>query len=291
MAKTPAGTPEDETTAIVTRPNVSAALALIDDPEIPMILAENFGGGEIDPRQLPTIKIPSGGQPFWTIPTMEGPKPAESFEGVVIYWANMRGYWESNYNENPNSPPVCTSRDGLTGIGAPGGSCAACRFNQFNTKVDRDQPSGFGAGKACREQRVMFVLRDGQIIPTFVPLATMSIKPAAEYFALLSTNAVPYYRVMTQFSLVEATSGGGQKYSKAKLTMARRLTAEENEIVANYRAKLLPMFQTIPVGQVFDATDNENNYRAGDDAGEVRGDTFDIDPNAIDADVVDQPTA
>lgn len=240
------------------------ALAAIADPDIAQIITDNLGSDRMDVRSLPTVRIPTGGNQFWTVPTLEGPEARKALDGVIIHWTPMRAKWDTQFDDAPNSPPTCTSSDGITGFGDNGTGvgdvtytadgvevrrgkhdCETCPLNQFGTKVGKD--GKLGDGKQCRESRVMFVLGEGALLPMAVPLSPMSIKPAREYFQRLTSGALPYYKVETSIGLEEAKNGAGITYSKATLKMKRRLEPGEVEVLADYRAKILPVLGAIPV--------------------------------------------
>ena len=49
------------------------------------------------------------------------------------------------------------SFDGVTGIGNPGGNCQNCPYNKFG--------SGEGQSKLCKNKRMLYMLREGELFP------------------------------------------------------------------------------------------------------------------------------
>ena len=193
------------------------------------IVKENLGGQAPGTFDLPRIRIPSGGGIAWTVPTLEGPDAMKELRGVIIKWQTMRAYWATAFEDSgAGTPPDCNSADGEWGKGNPGGNCATCPLNEFGSGKDNS--------KACKEVRMLFVLRFGDILPVAIPLAPMSIKPCKDYFmGLASEKRVPFYGVETVLTLEQAQNKGNIKYSKAKFGYGRALTSEEVAYVKQFR--------------------------------------------------------
>ncbi|MFR2851799.1 MAG: hypothetical protein ACLTD4_08995 [Hungatella sp.] len=64
--------------------------------------------------------------------------------------------------------------DGKQGIGDPGGACAACALNRFGTDPN-------GKGKACKNMRILYLLRSGEYMPIQLTLPPTSISPFREF--------------------------------------------------------------------------------------------------------------
>lgn len=199
------------------------------------MLRESFGDGGIAPRELPRIRIPAAGGTAWEIPTLEGNEVAQEFPAVIVHWKTMRAYWDVPFEESGGEPPRCTSDDGIVGIGDPGTVCKNCKFNQFGTADSGNKP-----GKACREVRGLFVLDSDKVLPYFMPLPPMSIKPAQQFFMRLAQNAVPFWGVETRFGLEQDKNRTGIKYSKAHLSLSRVLNEQERVRIQEYREYLKP---------------------------------------------------
>ena len=65
----------------------------------------------------------------------------------------------------------------MTGEGDPGGACAKCRYNQFG--------SGESGGKACKNRRRIYILREGEVFPVLLSLPTGSLKEFTRYIQRL----------------------------------------------------------------------------------------------------------
>lgn len=126
------------------------------------------------------VKIPSGGGLYFEIPTddPENPESEKALVGVILFNHATCAYWPpkddgDNENEEENNP-LCSSMDGKTGIGTPGGTCATCPLNAYGTAAK-------GAGKACKNMRIIYLLRSGEYLPIQFNLPPTSLKSFREF--------------------------------------------------------------------------------------------------------------
>lgn len=136
-------------------------------------LAEDMDGLQLSFQR---VKIPTGGALQFEIPgdDPENPDYARYLEGVILYNHASGAYWPEGSEYDENTAPLCSSVDGKLGIGEPGGTCATCSLNRFGTAPD-------GKGKACKNMRVLYLLRNGEFMPLQVSLSPTSIKPFREF--------------------------------------------------------------------------------------------------------------
>lgn len=207
--------PIDETTT---------ALAIPDAASIKEIIEANVGAGGISEFDLDRVRVPAGGGTTWEVPTIDGPQDAKTIDGVIVAWKDSRSYWAHQY-DGSKSPPDCSSPDGVTGIGSPGGDCQTCPFAQFGTAMDATGKNT--AGQACKLGRVMFIMQPGRTLPLVVTAPPSSLKPVRSYFLRLASQGVPYYGVTTRLGLVKAQSGNGITYSQIEATPGGRLATED----------------------------------------------------------------
>lgn len=136
-------------------------------------LADDMAGMQLSFQR---VKIPAGGALQFEIPgdDPESPDYARVLEGVILYNHASCAFWPegSEYDENTN--PLCSSIDGIIGIGEPGGACATCSFNAWGSGEN-------GKGKACKNMRVLYLLRDGDYMPIQVTLPPTSLKPFKDF--------------------------------------------------------------------------------------------------------------
>lgn len=140
-------------------------------------LAEDMDGLQLGFQR---VKIPSGGQLQFELPSEDPDNPdyAKYLEGVIVYSHNANAYWANGRGDNDNAPPDCQSMDGKLGYGCPGGVCEDCAFNRFGSDPD---PKGTGKGKACKNQRIVYLLRSGDVMPIQLTLSPTSIRPYTDF--------------------------------------------------------------------------------------------------------------
>jgi hypothetical protein len=227
-------------------PFANYAVAQFDTSDLQEVLTENFGGGDINlDRDLDRIKVPSGGGLQWRVPTLEGDEDRSELTGVIVLWKNVRQYYATSFDEAPNMPPTCSSPDGVIGLGHPDHEgaddpegppitreCATCPQAQWG--------SGNGKGQACQQNRLLFMLTEGDMLPLVVKLPATSIKPCAEYFKKLTRTGKPFFAVQTKITLERSKSGDGIEYSEARFAMGAALTKDEVSMMRGYKQALQP---------------------------------------------------
>lgn len=136
------------------------------------------------------IKIPGGGHLQFEIPSgnPDVPDYAPYLEGVILYSHNSNAYWPEGSEYDDDQPPLCQSFDGKVGYGEPGGTCADCVLNQFGS-------DGNNKGKACKNMRMLYLLRSGEYMPIQIALPPTSLTPYTEivYSHLLDSGRVKIY--------------------------------------------------------------------------------------------------
>ena len=180
-------------------------------------LTSELGGMDIS---FDRVSIPAAGGQAFEVP---GELPGETdmvkdFSGVILFHHPMFTYYSERFNGGNNAPD-CGSYDGVTGVGNPGGTCASCPLNQFG--------SGENGGKACKNKRRIYVLREGELIPILLVLPAGSMKEFAVYIKRLLAKGKKSNSVVTKFSLKKVTNASGIAYSQAQFAVDRVLSAEE----------------------------------------------------------------
>jgi len=187
--------------------------------ELATLIRENVGGTTVSPFDLDRVKIPSGEAISWAVPGLRGEESVKEIQGIIISFKDTRGYWKGKFTGG-NAPPQCISDDGQTGRGDPGGKCEVCPLAQFGSDDEE-------RGQACKATRLLFLMREADIIPLVLALSPMSIGPSRKYFLRLTSGGYPYYSCVTGISLEPAKNKGGITYAKAVFRMIRLLTDEE----------------------------------------------------------------
>ena len=169
------------------------------------------------------IKIPAGGSTALEIPDTDGEdtRMVKELRGVILFHHPANAYYSDKYVGGSN-PPECGSFDGITGHGTPGGSCETCPYNQFGSSEE-------GAGKACKNRQMLYILLPGEMFPVMLSLPTGSLKSFSNYAKHQLTKGRKLSQVVTKFSLKKATSSTGIAFAQAVFSFERTLTEEEKQ--------------------------------------------------------------
>ena len=180
--------------------------------------AMNIGSGSVSEFDLPRIKV-NPGTALWLIPTLDGEETAQRIEGVVVFARDTRVYYQSK--DAGNTPPDCSSLDGITGVGKPGGACADCPLAKWDSAQDAS------GGQACKQVKHLFILRGESMFPEIVSLPPTSLKAARQFLTRLTTQGIPYAKALIAIELEKAQNPQGKTYGKAVFRFVRRLAETE----------------------------------------------------------------
>ena len=200
--------------------------------------------------QFPRIKIPSGGGVAFEVPSddPENPDLAKEIKAVILYHHPVHAYYADEYTGGSN-PPDCGSMDGRQGFDRHAGvvkNCATCPFNQFG--------SSDSGGKACKQKRRIYILNEGDALPTILTIPTGSLSGYSKYIMSLLSKGKKSNGVVTKFSLKKAQNKGGITYSQAVFMLDRPLTADEYKAVEQMTAQVKGFAQAVSIE--FDANDD-----------------------------------
>lgn len=232
--------PEKPESALV--PVGQYAIVSADAETLRQVVADNLGaGGNITPFDLDRVRVPAGGGTTWEIPGLEGVTESKELLGIVAYWRDGKSYWATSIDESGGgAPPDCASEDGITGRGDPGGDCGRCPFSVFGSDL---LPNGQrGRGKACKDLRLLFICRPTDLLPLVLQVPPTSLGSVKKYFLRLASGGVPYYGVVTRFTLGVAKNAAGIKYSQIEAALATRLTPEQTARLKEFSESLRPVF-------------------------------------------------
>ena len=200
-------------------------------------LAEDCQGLEFS---FDRVKLPAGGGTAFELPSAESDESemVKDITGVIVYNHPAYAYYHDKYTGG-NNPPDCGSFDGVTGIGNPGGNCTDCPYNKFG--------SGDGQSKLCKNKRMLYILREGELFPITLSLPTGSLKSFTNYVTSQLSRGRKLNQAVTKITLKKATNASGIVFTQAVFTFVRMLTVEERTAVAGvtetvkaYAANLTP---------------------------------------------------
>jgi hypothetical protein len=198
------------------------------------MLRENMGDEKLTANDLNRITVPTGGNTSWKIPTIEGNLNRDSIKGVIVLTQSVRAYWEKPFGESGGgSPPDCVARDGLTGVGNPGGDCLTCPMSQWESAKQ-----GKGRGKACSESRLIYLVPKDEILPTIIKVPATSLANARKYLFGLTSARQKVHSVYTSLTLVGDKNADQIEFSKIVFTKTGDV--ENPSITEDYATKLKP---------------------------------------------------
>ena len=183
-------------------------------------LAEDADGLQMSFQR---VKIPAGGTLQFEMPSDDPDNPdyEKNLVGVILHNHATCAYWPAGSEYDDDTTPLCSSVDGKVGIGTPGGACAACVMNRFGSAPDGSK------GKACKNMRVLYLLRSGEYMPLQVNLPPTSIKPFKEFL----NRAFMLRRRATYGSIVQIglkrENNGTNDYSVATFKLLQDFQGEE----------------------------------------------------------------
>ena len=223
-------------------PAVAERFAILkqDTEQVKQVMNANLGAGGITPFSLDRVRIPAGGGTMWEMPTLEGTMSAPEFTGVIVYWQDIRVYFKGEYT-GEKMPPDCASEDCITGFGEPGGACEVCPLAKFGSNT-----RGTGKGQACKQCRRLFVCQTDTLLPLLVTLPPTRLHACAKHFRRLAAPAIPFYGVLTRFSLEKEKNATGIVYSRVSMNVAERFDPKLQEQWLRIHQMFAPLLRRIP---------------------------------------------
>jgi hypothetical protein len=209
-----------------------------DAAEIIETMRENLGNAKLSAFNLDRIKMPSGGGLAWEVQTLEGPEPQKTLTGIIVYHRDVRTFWRDEYSGQGN-PPDCSSDDGITGYGDPGGDCSSCPLAQFD--------SGRNGGQACKQQKQVFLLMGEGMLPAVLNLPPTSLRPYRDFMLRLGSNRILYRHVEVTIGLEKVSGGDVPDYSRATIRLSSRLDTDEAQKVNDYSSMIADIVRATPV--------------------------------------------
>ncbi len=224
---------------------------------------------------LNRAKIPAGGALQFEIPTDDPTRPEYtcSLVGVILHNHDSCAYWkpEDDDDTEEDNLPLCSSYDGKTGIGSPGGACATCRMNAYGTGAK-------GRGKACKNMRVIYLLRSGEYMPLQLNLTPTSLKPFKDFLtkAFLLRKRASFGSVVEITLKPENNSNGKEKYSVAVFRRLYDFEGEELRNIRNYALNFKAQINAINQQRALSAATQREDIVEIEDAGSLPMDVGDV---------------
>lgn len=189
-------------------------------------------------------KIPSGGGKAFDIETGDASSDVSvtSFAGVIVYDHSANAYFGEQ--DMSNTPPICSSLDGVIGFNTACGksiACKGCPLNEYGTAKN-------GRGKACKNMRRLYIMTEGLPLPVILTLPPTSLTSFANYrLSSLAAKKLKPNEVVTEFSIEVDTNEDGIKYSKVLFNRLGKLSPEQAEIARYFSGCLEAAAKAIDV--------------------------------------------
>ena len=175
---------------------------------------------EVGGSLLYRVKTPAGGGKAFDILTGDEDMDTSvtSFRGVIVYQHKCNALFDED--SQGNTPPICSSIDGIRGLNASTGevhSCRNCPHNEYGTAKN-------GRGKACKNMQKLYIMTEGLPVPLVLCLPPTSLKGYQNYcLSSLAMRRMKPEEVLTEFGLTVDQNSDGKKYSKVNFKLLGRL--------------------------------------------------------------------
>lgn len=232
-------------TTEIARIETTNFLALQDGGAIAEAMQANMGAeASLKESDLTRITIPAGGGTSWMIPTLLGDETTKSLEGVLV-WQCVRGLLWPSHSPTEGTLPVLCSHDLKVGNlvcdqeNVPKDVWDSIQIARRDDglfdwdKLPQTQwGSGTGGtGKAVKEQRVLFILREQDALPCVVTISPGSLKEWSKFMIEMTKAGIPFYRAVVSLSLEKDKATSGESFSRVVPKLAGVLSSEDGEVI------------------------------------------------------------
>jgi hypothetical protein len=220
--------------------------------EAALATGESFGPGD-----LVHVPTPAGGATNWTIPNPAGDETTPEIAGALVCYQPCGLLWPAA-DPTPGAIPVLRTfaptdpngvaeqvgpipdemLDGLMKHKISDGPPATFRW--ANLPQNQWGSGKGGTGKLCKEQRMLFILREGDVYPLLVRAQPGSLKNVSRFFKQLTPTAkVPYFRCVISLRLERTLNKAGQPFSRIVPKLVGVLPSDVGEVLrSQYTATL-----------------------------------------------------
>ena len=217
------------------------------------VFQHNLRGQKLNERDLPRVKTPPQGITIWSIPSTEGDIHTEEMTGILVEYTTPRAYWDKPMEPGSVAAPTCSSPDGIRGslepkeAGGPGGPGHLCPLSKFGSDPREDSNA-----PACKEKRMLFMLRPESLLPLVVQTPSTSIRNVFDYTIGLGNEETLFNNVYTELTL-EKINAGSIDYSKVVLKNIGPVPAKYHPQLESYQEGLSKILSTQEVEVMPDA--------------------------------------
>lgn len=177
-------------------------------------------------------KIGGGGTKVFTMTFGNRDIVMEKFQGVIVshHKSNALFKTEGDETENMNTPPICSSVDGMNGVVLETGECRNCETCPHNIFGTAEK----GKGKACKNMHRLYILVEGSPIPVTLSIPPTSLELWRNYALMdIAASGLDICEVVTEFSLTNEVNESGIKYSIVNFKCVGKVNDEVKEFCVN----------------------------------------------------------
>lgn len=168
-------------------------------------------GGEINPWDLPSIKMPGIGGTKFKLMDDE----VQRFNAVILHMQAHRRLYRESYDGKSEMQPDCICDDASPlngepiGYGNPDGTedgdgehqCNECKYNEWGSvTLLTGKP---GKAKACSTRRMLILAVEGMALPHIFDLPTTSVSVLRKFCTSQLNRGRSIHNILVQFSLKE----------------------------------------------------------------------------------------
>jgi hypothetical protein len=162
--------------------------------------------------------------------------------GHILFYHNANQFYAETFGEGESLAPTCASSNGITPDGGTeplAGPCSGCPNNEFGSGVDKD--GNARKGKACNNTIRLYVLLDGNVLPTIIKAPPSSIGSKDSLIKWLTNAAnvanangcgAAYQPIKVNFSLVKKEFKSGMSASCLVLETVKVLSSGDQAEMA-----------------------------------------------------------
>lgn len=175
-------------------------------------------------------KIGAGGTKVFTITNGSRDIVMEKLQGVIIAHHKSYALFKAaeGEDENMNTPPICSSTDGIVGVVRETGECRDCEtcpHNIFGTD---------GNGKECKNMHRLYILVEGCPVPVTLSLPPTSLELWRNYAIMdVAAAGLDMSEVITEFGLTNEKNAAGQIYSIVNFKIVGKVNQEVKDFCTN----------------------------------------------------------
>lgn len=200
-----------------------------------------------------TIKLPAGGGLAYEVQGDDDDdvEYLKEITGVIIFTHRANGFWPGSYGsgDDGNKIPLCSSMDGKTGMRTDTGeivTCESCPYNQFGSAAD--DKGNQSRGKACKNMRRLYIMRDGNPNIYLLTVPPTSIKEVnKQLMKIMGSKGIPYTDLIIGLKLEKATNANGIAYSKVVIEKKGLLPAEAAAKAKELRRQIKEKYQSLAI--------------------------------------------